>query len=119
MESHVPFKNLEEHPPLTMAGRPKRARARQEVKTMKKELRRGQRIYYKGDMANCDGFGEIVAVRDDSWDCHYQIRMDDGRSFWLFSSAFEPGVGCRFMTEEDWRADRESRISEMKKWANI
>jgi hypothetical protein len=42
MESHVPFKNLEEHPPLTMAGRPKRAQARQEVKTMNNKKTLGE-----------------------------------------------------------------------------
>jgi hypothetical protein len=80
----------------------------------------GTRIYYTGDMANQDGFGEIIAVHGpDRWysgNC-YDIRMEDGR---LWKRVMDCQIqtkdrrpGERFMTVEVYQADRQARIAQM------
>ena len=77
----------------------------------------GDRIYYKGDMANCEDFGIIIAIRPaDKWAClSYDIRLDDGRDIkGLPHIHFEPSPGRRFWLLSEWEADRKVRIEAMQ-----
>jgi hypothetical protein len=73
----------------------------------------GQRIYYKGDMANIDDAGTIVGVRpaDKFAPESYDIDLDDGRTMQgVYHLAFDSGPGRRFVPLDEWRAQREAAI---------
>lgn len=77
------------------------------------KLTLGQRIYYTGDMANCDDCGTVVAVRPpDRWCTEsYDIDLDDGRTLkGIHGLSFEPGPGRRFMPLDEYHQDRTERI---------
>jgi hypothetical protein len=44
-------------------------------------LPEGTRIYYRGDMANNEGFGTIAKAYTNRWGYFYDLEMDDGRRF--------------------------------------
>ncbi|MBE3126174.1 MAG: hypothetical protein IMZ57_11030 [Acidobacteria bacterium] len=72
----------------------------------------GEKIYYTGDMANADGFGEIVLVDSSGrFGTQVKIKMDDGRSFWISPASFVPGPGRRFMLKSEADAERAERIA--------
>lgn len=81
-------------------------------------LNLGTRIYYTGDAANIDGFGEIVAVNPPSRFAPggtFDVRMDDGREFrQLFPASFKPSPGRRFIPEAEYRAEREAGIAALE-----
>jgi len=73
-------------------------------------LKIGDEIYYTGDMANSDGFGEIADTKDGHWSAELLIKMDDGRKFWVGRISFADSIGRRFMLKSEWAADRKARI---------
>ena len=76
----------------------------------------GEKIYYTGDAANADGFGEIVLVDSDlRFGTQVKIKMDDGRSFWISPAAFVPGPGRRFMLRSEYAAERAEKIAEFER----
>ncbi len=83
------------------------------------QLKIGQRIYYTGDRANVEDFGTIKAIRPaNKWaGMSYDILLDDDRKFnGVFPNNFE-GIGKRFMTQEEYDKERETRIANFKKWS--
>lgn len=76
----------------------------------------GTRIYYGGDMANLEGFGEIVDAKANAYCDDVRVRMDDGRDLWvprvMFSEAYAGHGGTRFVTEAAYRAWRLRRLRE-------
>ena len=75
----------------------------------------GTKIYYTGDMANHDGFGEIVEVLPNT---NVKVKMDDGRTSILFDqqvgTKYEGGhAGTRFVTREAYDSYRSAQIAEM------
>lgn len=79
---------------------------------MKLEI--GTKIYYSGDMANPDGFGEVIAIRPATkWSSeHFVILMDDERVKTVPESNFAKGPGQRFHFEEEWQAQRRAMIQQ-------
>jgi len=47
---------------------------------MAKQKEIGTRVYYRGDMANSDGFGTITSIRSDKYANWTEITLDDGRT---------------------------------------
>lgn len=39
----------------------------------------GTKIYYRGDMANAEAFGEVTELLEDKWGSFFSAKMDDGR----------------------------------------
>ena len=82
-----------------------------------KQLAIGQKIYYTGDMANQDGFGEIVEIEtnDRFGITEYKIEMQDDeeeRTMWISANSitdvYKGHCGFRFVTLEAYdkfRAD--------------
>lgn len=82
---------------------------------MKMQLK--QKIYYTGDMANADGFGEIAAVRPAGkyGPESYDVKLEDGREFrGVYPSMFDAGPGRRFWPRDEWHADRQKKIEQMQ-----
>jgi len=83
-----------------------------EMKTM--DLTEGTRIYYGGDMANSDGFGEITKAYSDRWGSFVDVVLDDGRHMRGlhtvgFSKTYSGNGSTRFVTEaayDEWRANQ-------------
>ena len=84
-------------------------------------MKLGDKIYYTGDMANSEGFGQIVFINPPNrWAGEtYDIAFDDGRVFkGIYPEMFDAGSGRRFWPLEEWQEDRQRRIELMKKsWA--
>jgi hypothetical protein len=85
------------------------------------ELTKGTRIYYGGDMANDEGFGEIVeeVAPDRFYSDLVKIKMDDGREMTInkcmFSKEYKGHGGTRFVTKEAYdlyRAEQIKRLEE-------
>lgn len=79
----------------------------------------GTRIYYTGDAANLPDFGTVMRINPP---CRFapsgtvDIRLDDGREFrGIYPSYFDPAPGRRFMTEAEYRKDRQTRIEAMQR----
>lgn len=73
------------------------------------KLEIGTRIYYRGDMANCEGFGEITAHNPATRfrPVTVTMRLDDGRVIEdIAPSAFGIGQYERFQLEADYEARR-------------
>ena len=80
-------------------------------------LQIGQRVWYIGDMANPQGYGEIVAIRPaNKWGgLSYDILIEGERKFnGVFPNAFMKAPGRRFWTADEWEADRAARIEAFK-----
>ena len=46
------------------------------------DLKVGQGVFYKGDMANLEGYGKITTRHElKEWGIFYDIQLDDGRTF--------------------------------------
>lgn len=46
-----------------------------------KNLEKGTKVYYKGDMANLEGYGKIIEKIDNDYGIMYDVLLDDGRIF--------------------------------------
>jgi hypothetical protein len=84
-----------------------------------KDLTKGTRIYYGGDMANEEGLGVIVEQATDAWGTWVDIKMDDGReinklSIVAFSDEYKGHGGTRFVTEEAYRDFRQAEINKVE-----
>ncbi len=84
------------------------------------KLAKGTRIYYTGDMANLDGFGEITEELPAGKyaPAQVKIKMDDGREFTTFkmgfSEEYKGHCGTRFVTEWAYRKFRHNQIKELQ-----
>lgn len=77
------------------------------------ELPVGTRIYYKGDMANADGFGSISGHFSPTT---VNISFDDGREFKaVFASQFENSRFQRFYLADNWKAQQEAAIIQLQR----
>ena len=74
----------------------------------------GTKIYYTGDMANMDGFGEITNEISDRWGLRYEIAMNDGREMCITPASFQPSAGRRFVTKEHYTKERQEKIALMQ-----
>ena len=84
--------------------------------TAELNLNVGTRVYYTGDMANCDGKGTVVVINPADRFCatSYKIVLDDGRVMRaIFANNFF-GIGKRFWTMAAWRANRQRGIAQME-----
>ena len=83
------------------------------------QLTAGTRIYYGGDMANCEDFGVITAVNKDiTWGTSYDIKLDDGReikrlSTAAFSEEYKGHGGTRFVTIDAYNDYRLAALTKM------
>lgn len=89
-----------------------------EVK-MTKDLKKGTRIYYGGDMANEEGLGVITRRIKDQFGTFVDIRMDDKRflpliSVIAFSDKYLGHGGTRFVTEEAYMDFRQDQIDKVE-----
>lgn len=81
----------------------------------------GTRIYYTGDMANNEGFGTITNLDSDpQWGNSMTINMDDGRVMHrmppvIFSPVYSGNGSTRFVTEEAYKAWRETMFARFAK----
>ncbi len=47
------------------------------------DLKVGQRVFYKGDLANLEGYGKITTRHEiKNWGIFYDIQLDDKRTFY-------------------------------------
>jgi hypothetical protein len=44
-----------------------------------KNIEIGTKIYYRGDMANMEGFGEVTSVMNDRFGSYFSAVLEDGR----------------------------------------
>ncbi len=71
----------------------------------------GLEVYYTGDMANPDGFGQVAwtSVAGDSL-----VKLDDGREFRIkrsdIGSKYEGNCSVRFVTRTAYNEYREARL---------
>lgn len=87
---------------------------------MGSELQIGTRVYYTGDMANCEGYGNVVATyvapKGSPETFAFDVLFDDGRTFARLSlHNFTPGPGRRFWIASEWDADRQRRLEAMRR----
>jgi hypothetical protein len=75
----------------------------------------GTKIYYRGDMANQPGFGEVAGHRLSKWGNGYNIKMDDGRVFNIeeisLNDVDKGHGGTRFVTLAAHNAYRNNLIN--------
>lgn len=84
----------------------------------------GQKIYYRGDMANQPGWFEISEVIENPYFRGYDLKEIGGKGRTL-KRIFESGIsevdkghcGTRFVTEEAYKAYREQQIKAMREAA--
>lgn len=80
------------------------------------KLQLDQRIYYTGDMANCEDLGTIVAVHAPTKFsvCEsYDIQLDDGRKMCkVFDISFDSSPGRRFWPLDEWTAARRKSLEQ-------
>ena len=86
-------------------------------------LTNGQRFFYTGDGANLSTFGtivEVISVSHSSFTSSgYSVIYDkkrfegDSRKGYISINSFVPGIGCRFVTLEDYN---KKRIESFKKY---
>lgn len=71
----------------------------------------GDKIYYTGDQANIEGFGEIVLVNS-VYGGLYDIQLEDGRLIRKIGHyMFDRSPGRRFWLLSEWEADRKEKIA--------
>ncbi len=86
------------------------------------KLKVGQKIYYTGDMANGDSFGEIIKVETISiYPVTYTIKYEEERfegdtkiSKCILPSSFEKSPGQRFKTIEQYEEERTEKLERYK-----
>ena len=74
------------------------------------------RIYYTGDMANDEGTGTIIEVKNTKWGIDIIIKMDDGRDITVspcnFSDKYKGNGSTRFVTLEAYNTYRKKFFKE-------
>ena len=83
---------------------------------MNKHYEIGTKIYYRGDIANEEGFGKITELISNKWGEYFSTRLEDGReqkSVPLFMmSDFDTGNGStRFCTLTAYQKRRQKMIA--------
>ncbi len=86
-------------------------------------MKTGDRIYYTGDLANCESEGTITACNPatkysgESVDIQFdQPRFEnDKMTSRVDVMNFNPGPGRRFWILEEWETDRRERWKAMQK----
>ncbi|MCK4786996.1 MAG: hypothetical protein KAV87_24775 [Desulfobacteraceae bacterium] len=86
---------------------------------MDKDLKKGTRIYYGGDMANEEGVGVITRRITDQFGTYVDIRMDDKRflpliSVTAFSDKYLGHGGTRFVMLEAYTDFRQDQINKVE-----
>lgn len=84
----------------------------------KVELTIGTRVFNNGDMANCEHFGTITAIKG----AYVEITADEGSDRTkpysvpasMFCEKFLGHGGTRFVTEAAYKAWRQERMEAMK-----
>jgi hypothetical protein len=73
----------------------------------------GTRIIYDGDRANAPGRFEVTGITESqSYKLNIWVKEigGEGREKRLFPMYLEPGLGCRYITEEKRKADRDVKL---------
>jgi len=81
----------------------------------------GQKIYYRGDMANNPGWFEITEIIEDDYFRGYVLKEIDGEGR-TFARVFDCMIheidkghgGTRFVTEEAYRKHREEQLKKLQ-----
>ena len=86
-------------------------------------LQKGTEIYYTGDMANSEGFGEITKLYNDEYGDFVNITMDDGRKMKrlytsMFSEKYSGNGSTRFVTKKAYDEYRNMQIQKFYKSIN-
>ncbi len=84
---------------------------------MTKAYEIGTRIHYTGDQANIPGNGTITATHERTayTPMGYTIQMDDGREWkHVLHISFNPGIGRRFMTLDEYQAERAAQWEKLQ-----
>jgi len=87
------------------------------------EIKIGQEIYYRGDMANAEGFGKITEVIRDKWGDFFSTKLEDGREqkripcIMLAEIDTDNGM-TRFCTKEAYNKKRQEKIDKFLRFAN-
>ena len=81
----------------------------------------GTAVYYRGDMANRDGFGHIVEyIPSAKWGDSIKIKLDDGREMTIpaftLSNKDSGNGSTRFVTLKAYKERRAQEIAEMQSW---
>lgn len=69
----------------------------------------GTKVYYKGDMANAEGFGRVTVIHSRGL---VDVSMDDGRRFTRV-----PDVGgqfSRFQSSDQYDAERAEKLAALE-----
>ena len=79
----------------------------------------GMAIYYRGDMANSEGFGEVTEVKiNKKWGDAVVITMDDERIFEISTHIIHEvdsgNCTTKFVTIEAYRAKRKKQLELIK-----
>ena len=79
------------------------------------ELEIGTKIYYRGDMANPEGFGEITELTQDKWGSFFSTKLDDGRKqkqvpLVMLDSVDTENCSTSFCTLEAYQTRRDKQI---------
>ena len=85
---------------------------------MIKTIQVGTEIYYTGDMANVEGFGEVISYHKKSKYIQesVDIKLEDGRVFEMVSlSSFVESPGQRFYTKRKWQAKQQAKTNVLER----
>ncbi len=83
------------------------------------ELEIGMKIYYRGDMANSEGFGEITHLIHTKWGNDFTVKLDDGREFksvpvTMIDNIDTGNCSTTFCTLEAYKAKRKEQLELIK-----
>jgi hypothetical protein len=86
---------------------------------MKNKIKIGMKIYYRGDMANIEDFGEITEIIINKWGKFFSTKLEDGREQkkvpFIMMDFVDNGNGrTRFCTLEAYEARRKAQFEKYK-----
>jgi hypothetical protein len=85
--------------------------------TFGEKIKKGDRYYYTGDMANVSDFGTITEIISDKWGNFFSGKLDDGRiQRRVYLLMFQKGAGQRFKTMTQYNSERDASIKSMEKY---
>ena len=83
-------------------------------KIKERKMEQGTRIYFHGDMANSEGTGTVIEIKETKWGTDIIIKMDDGRDITVspcnFSSEYKGNGLTRFVTLEAFNSYRKEKF---------